>query len=255
MTYTIHRWAGQDQRLDVERLASVIDAAGADVVSLNEVLHPVRIGDHRREPLAELAERVGMFYVFGASGWVDYGPRWYGPVGNAILSRFPLEERSNAWLPRLPGTKQRSLLGATLAAGPAKGLVAFVTHLDHAFEGTRLWQIRGALQHMAGRGPHFLGGDFNVPGFTGQRTRHFLPPVLRSMRGAGYQDAFGAVGKGSGRTFPSESPLFRIDFLFFPTRWAHGLRAAHAWDEGGAHHASDHRPVIVDWTWPGLAVA
>ena len=53
-------------------------------------------------------------------GWTDFGPGWQGPVGNAILSRYPLTDVSNTWLPRLPGTKQRSLLGATLATGPVQ---------------------------------------------------------------------------------------------------------------------------------------
>jgi hypothetical protein len=46
-----------------------------------------------------------MYYAFGPSGWIDYGPSWHGPVGNALLSRYPLTGVSNTWLPRLPGTK------------------------------------------------------------------------------------------------------------------------------------------------------
>jgi endonuclease/exonuclease/phosphatase family metal-dependent hydrolase len=153
-------------------------------------------------------------------------------------------------LPRLPGTQQRSRLGATLAAGPARGLTAFVTHLDHAFEGTRLWQLRGALRQMAQPGPHFLGGDFNTPGFLGAHSRRLLPPVLRSLRSAGYADAFGAVGHGPGRTFPARSPLVRIDFLFFAGRWAHGLCSARTLSRAETGDASDHRPVVVEWAWP-----
>lgn len=250
MTYNIHRWAGKDQRLDLDRLAAVIRTAGADVVGLNEVLHPVTFGGHRYAPLAELAEQLGMFYAFGPSGWVDYGPSWHGPVGNALLSRYPLTDINNTLLPRLVGSKQRSLLGATLAAGPALGLTAFVTHLDHAFEGTRLLQLRGILRHMARREPHFLVGDFNTPGFLGRNTRRLLPPVLRMLQAAGYQDAFHAVGQGPGRTFPAHSPLVRIDFLFFPHRWAHGLRSAFTVSDDGIQQVSDHRPLLVEWGWP-----
>ena len=38
MTYNIHRWAGRDQRIDLDRLADVVRASGADVIGLNEVL-------------------------------------------------------------------------------------------------------------------------------------------------------------------------------------------------------------------------
>ena len=255
MTYNIHRWAGRDRRLDLDRLADVIRAAGADVVGLNEVLHPVSAGTRTYAPLAELAERLGMFYAFGPSGWVDHGPAWYGPVGNALLSRYPLTDVANVLLPRLPSTKQRSLLGATLAAGPVQGLTAFVTHLDHAFEGTRLFQMDGVIQRITRHAPHFLVGDFNTPGFLGENSRRLLPPVLRMLHRAGYADAFHAVGEGHGRTFPSQSPLVRIDFLFMPIRWARGLRTAQTLNGGITHDASDHRPLLVEWAWPERAAA
>jgi endonuclease/exonuclease/phosphatase family metal-dependent hydrolase len=250
MTYNIHRWAGRDGRLDIERLLSVIRAARADVVALNEVLHPVIMDGCTGTPLDELAERLGMAHVFGPSGWMDCAPAWYGPVGNALLSRYPLVDVTNTLLPKWPGTKQRSLLGASLASGPAQGMRTFVTHLDHAFEGTRLMQIHAALGEMTQDSPHYLAGDFNTHGFLGPNSRRLLPPVLRLMRRYGYQDAFHAVGKGPGRTFPADAPVFRIDFLFWPCRWAHGLRSARTINLDAVKHASDHRPVVVEWAWP-----
>ncbi len=258
MTYNIHCWAGRDGRLDLDRLAEVIRVSGADVIGLNEVVHPVTVGRRTYAPLAELAEKLGMVYAFGPSGWEE--GRFYGrgPLGNALLSRYPLAEVRNTLLPRWPSTKQRSLLGATLAGGPVEGLMAYVTHLDHAFEGTRLHQIQGVLQrirHETHHAPHFLVGDFNTPGFLGPHMRRLLPPVLRMMRRAGYADAFHTVGEGQGFTFPAQSPLVRIDFLFMPLRWAQGLRVAHALAHHPTSHASDHRPLVVDWVWPQLAAA
>lgn len=253
MTYNIHRWAGRDQRMDLERLADVIAHAQADIVGLNEVLHPVTTSQHTYAPLAQLADRLGMWYAFGPSGWIDVGPNWQGPVGNALLSRYPLTDAANILLPRLPGTKQRSLLSATLGSGPVMGLTAFVTHLDHAFEGTRLFQLRGVLRRMIQRSygyPHFLMGDFNTPGFLGSRSRHVVPPVLLAMQAAGYSDAFRTIGEGHGRTFPSHSPLVRIDFQFLPERWASGLQRAEALSWDLTHQASDHRPLLVEWLWP-----
>ena len=235
--------------IDLDRLAHVIRSSGADIIGLNEVLHPVTTDQRSYAPLAELAEKLGMQYAFGPSGWIDYGPTWHGPVGNALLSRYPLTDVSNTWLPRLPSTKQRSLLGATFASGVEHGVTAFVTHLDHAFEGTRLHQINGIIKLIARRSPHFLMGDFNTPGFVGPHTRRLLPPVLRMMRRAGYEDAFHAVGYGHGKTFPAHTPLVRIDFLFMPYHWARGFRSAHALNSGITQHASDHRPLLVEWGW------
>jgi len=250
MTYNIHRWEGLDGRLDVPRLAHVIRSAGADVVTLNEVINPVHLDGHTRDILSELADRLEMHYAFGASGWTDASPLWSGPVGNAILSRYPLTRINNTLLPRPTATKQRSLFEARLAGGPARELTVFATHLDHAFEGTRMIQLQAAIRHMRPYGPHVLAGDFNTPGFPGQRTRHVMAPILFLMRRAGYRDAFHVAGKGPGHTFPAASPFVRIDYLFLPYRWAGGLRVAHAVGTAAARHASDHRPVIAEWSWP-----
>lgn len=250
MTYNIHRWAGADGRLDVARLAHVIRSSGADAVGLNEVLHPVTFGGRTFQPLAELADRLGMHYVFGPSGWVDHGPGWHGLQGNALLSRYPLVEVTNRWLPRPRGARQRTLLGATLGDGPARGVTAYVTHLDHAFEGTRWLQIRAVLRHLPYGRPHYLGGDFNTPGFNGRSARYLLPPVLRMLQGAGYYDAFQLAGQGHGRTFPARSPLFRIDFLFLPAQYAGRVRAARSLNSLVSLFASDHRPVVVDLALP-----
>lgn len=255
MTYNIHRWAGEDRRADLDRLAEIIRAARADVVGLNEVIHPVTRRGRSHDYLGELAARLGMFSVFGPSGWLDYGPDWYGPQGNALLSRYPLTETRNVLLPRPPATKQRALLGARLTTGPAAGLMAFITHLDHAFEGARLLQIQGALVEARRHGPHFIAGDFNTPGFGGRYARRFSTPVLRQMHRAGYEDAFQMMGVGSGRTFPARSPIFRVDFLFFPKAWALGVRRAHALDAGRVPCASDHRPVVAEWAWPASRMA
>jgi endonuclease/exonuclease/phosphatase family metal-dependent hydrolase len=250
MTYNIHRWAGSDHRVDLERTLAIIRAADADVVALNEVIHPLTQGAHTHDYLGELAGRLGMSHHFGPSGWIDYGPGWHGPQGNALLSKYPLENAMRILLPRLPTTKQRTLLGATLSAGPAQGLTAFVTHLDHALEVTRLFQLQGILAELGRHGAHFIAGDFNTPGFRGRYARHLSPPVLRALRTAGYEDAFHAMGEGSGRTYPARSPIFRVDYVFFPRPWVSGVRRAHVLGVESVHCASDHRPTVVEWAWP-----
>ena len=37
LTYNVHLWEGRDGRMDIDRLAAIIESAIADVVSLNEV--------------------------------------------------------------------------------------------------------------------------------------------------------------------------------------------------------------------------
>jgi endonuclease/exonuclease/phosphatase family metal-dependent hydrolase len=78
-----------------------------------------------------------------------------------------------------------------------------------------------------------------------------MPPILRMLRKAGYHDAFQVAGKGRGYTFPSPAPMVRIDYVFFPNRWAYGLREVHALNLAGVRQASDHRPVVAEWDWLG----
>ena len=53
----------------------------------------------------------------------------------------------------------------------------------------------------------------------------------------------------------ARTPLVRIDFQFLPIRWAHGLRVAETVISEITDHASDHRPLLVEWMWPGRAPA
>ena len=182
-------------------------ASRADVVGLNEVLHPVTTSARTYAPLAELAEHLGMWYAFGPSGWLDYGPSWQGPVGNAVLSRYPLARRRKR-LAAAPAQHEAAFaaLRDRFPAARLPGLTAFVTHLDHAFEGTRLFQIKGVLRRMTQRAhghPHFLMGDFNTPGFLGPRSRQ-IPAAGASRPCTPPATAmhFGRSAKGTGARSP-----------------------------------------------------
>lgn len=246
LTYNIHHWDGRDGRADIERLSAVISQSGADLVSLNEVVHPVRRRGHLEFPLAELAQAVGMHWSFGSSTRHIEGLDWRGPVGNAILSRHPIHDFNNHLLPRLPGTQQRSVLLAHIAVKNFQHAFTFgVTHLDHALEAVRLWQIRGLLREARDfRYPHLIAGDFNT--HTPRRER-WVPATLTHLREAGYVDVFAQVGRGAGATFPARRPIFRIDYVFVPTLWANRLVYAEVVDNYLTRMASDHLPLLLEW--------
>ena len=66
MTYNIHHGVGNDNALNLNRIASVILAANADIVSLQEVDHGVpRSGNVQQ--VNRLAELTGMVGYFGKS--------------------------------------------------------------------------------------------------------------------------------------------------------------------------------------------
>jgi endonuclease/exonuclease/phosphatase family metal-dependent hydrolase len=235
--------------MDLERLATIIEASGASVVSLNEVLHPVYTHYSETRPLEQLANLLRMDWAFGESNRIVQRPGWWGPVGNAVLSRHPIVSDANHYLPRLPLTQGRNLLAARLQLG--SGFTIYSTHLDHAFEGTRMWQLRGVLERLlkSQRSPHLLMGDFNTHTPLGAFTQRFAPPVVRMLRSAGYVDAYAAAGAGNPVTFDFLFPWFRIDYIFVPRHMSHRLLSCRSLQGDLVQVASDHRPVLAELDW------
>jgi endonuclease/exonuclease/phosphatase family metal-dependent hydrolase len=250
LTYNVHLWEGRDGRIDVERLATIIENSEADVVSLNEVLHPVQTHFGASKPLAELANLLRMDWAFGESNRVVQMSGWWGPVGNAVLSRHPIVDDTNHYLARLPLTQGRNLLMAKIAVNSGRTFTIFSTHLDHAFEGIRLWQLRGALDPLLAYAaePHLLMGDFNTHGPTGVNSRRLTPPVVRMLRNKGYVDAYMAAGEGEGGTFPMLWP-FRIDYIFVPQIIQPSLMSCRVLTGKLIEQASDHRPLMAIFDW------
>ncbi len=250
LTYNVHLWEGRDGRLDIDRLAAIIESSNADIVSLNEVLHPVMTHYSETRPVADLANLLRMDWAFGESNRVVQRPGWWGPVGNAVLSRYPIDADANHYLPRLPMTQRRNLLTATIAVRPGVSFTMYSTHLDHAFEGIRLWQLRGVLSALKTHAhePHVLLGDFNTHGPVGQRSYRFTPPVVRLLRSSGYVDAYMKVGEGDHATFRYLWP-FRIDYIFVPTIMVPYLISCRTLDSSLVDQASDHRPLLAEFAW------
>jgi endonuclease/exonuclease/phosphatase family metal-dependent hydrolase len=251
LTYNVHMWEGQDGQMDIARLADVIEHSGATVVSLNEVLHPTYTSIGYSEPLAELAERLGMHWAFGESDRLVQRPGWWGPIGNAVLSRFPIVANSNHHLPRLPMTQERNLLVARMRTGLGRHFTIYSTHLDHAFEGTRLWQLRGIVEKLRReeRDPHLLMGDFNTHTPRKSQNHPFVPPVVRWLRNMGYIDAFAHAGVGSSFTLNYRLQILRLDYIFAPEILAQHLVSCYTLSNDTALMASDHLPLVAELDW------
>jgi endonuclease/exonuclease/phosphatase (EEP) superfamily protein YafD len=168
--------------------------------------------------------------------------RGLGIPGKALLSRYPIS--SAEWLELNPG---RPDLLATVDLGerPIDVLVAHPPPPELNWvivqprEGTveqfdRIIEIAAAATN-----PFLLLGDLNVTS---------LNQRYRELESAGLQDVFGAVGSGSGLTFPvrlqqapevSIHPAVRIDYIWASEEWQ--PLSAHVGEDVG----SDHLPVIA----------
>ncbi|PVH65347.1 hypothetical protein PAHAL_2G469000 [Panicum hallii] len=125
----------------------VLREAGADIIGLQNVRAEEERG---MRPLSELAEGLGMRYVFAES--------WAPEYGNAVLSRWPIKR----WKAHRVADQSdfRNVLRATIEVPEAGEINFHCTHLDHLDEGWRMKQVDAIIR--SGDAPHILAGGLNA---------------------------------------------------------------------------------------------
>ena len=229
MTYNIHHGEGTDGKLDLPRIARLIEAERADIVALQEVDRGVE-RSQRVDQVRELASLLDMHHAFGKN--IDHQG---GQYGNATLSRFPIRRSSNRRYQVVLNGEQRGLLETVLDVG-GRPIVVLNTHLDYHRDDTeRLACVEELIEAAARHGdtPVFVCGDFNATPSSktyGRVREHF-------------QDAWDLVGDGPGLTSPSSQPRNRIDYIW--TSRAQPLQARVIQSA-----ASDHCAVLIEAVLP-----
>jgi endonuclease/exonuclease/phosphatase family metal-dependent hydrolase len=229
MTYNIHHGEGLDGKVDLPRIAELIQREGADIVALQEVDKGVeRTG--RRDLPAELAALTGMTCVFNNNFHYQGGE-----YGNAVLTRFPVTAWMNLHYQMLRTNEQRGLLQLTLNVHSHK-LLFMNTHIDYrADDSERLLnvrQIQAAVKQPAGQ-PIILCGDFNDA--PGSRTH-------RTMKET-FDDTWELIGQGEGLTFSADKPHKRVDYIWISRDKS--LVPLKVWVPQS--DASDHLPVVAEF--------
>lgn len=230
LCYNIHHGEGLDGKLDLERIAKLITENSADLVALQEVDR----GAQRTKGLdipAELGRLTGMKPVFRMNH-----PLNPGEYGNAILSRWPVRDVKNTWLPLISANEQRGFLRVTVRFGKKK-LIFASTHLDYRgnVEEDRLAGV-GKIRELMGEEKadwKIIAGDFNAR----------PDSKTYAEMAAQFKDAWAQVGHGDGFTIPVRRPAARIDYIWFAGD--ERLRPARA--EVLRSEASDHLPLLVEF--------
>lgn len=227
MTYNIHVGVGMDKKLDLQRIAEVINAEHPDLVGLQEVDRGVKRTEGKDE-IAELAKLTAMNYAFAHN--LDYQG---GQYGVAILSRFPIKQIDHRKYENRREAERRGMIRIEIEfAGRTINFVT--THLDYQFEDGRVFETEQMLKFLEGvKGPLIVVGDFNdEPG--GDACKLML---------TGFEDAWIlAKIKERGLSYPADKPVKRIDYIF--TRTSDRLRVKRP--RVVTTLASDHLPVVAD---------
>jgi endonuclease/exonuclease/phosphatase family metal-dependent hydrolase len=234
MTYNIHHGAGIDGVLDLERIAQLIEQSGADVVGLQEVDRHWDVRSNWVDQPAWFGQRLHMHYAYAAN--LDLPPvnpgeprRQYGTL---MLSKYPIKNFTNTFLPLYPTGEQRGLAVADLKVRGADLRFAN-THLTSNNNAERLEQAQKVLQLLGGsKTPTLIVGDLNATP---------TDPEIKTLT-AVYDDTWAEVGVGPGYTIEAGNPTKRIDFQLHSA----GLTPVKA--AVPVTPASDHLPVVASFT-------
>ena len=241
-----------DNRL--ARLADLLAETRPDLLVLNEVDF-ASYRTHHINQAAYLAENAGFpFWVEQTN--VDAALFcWRHRYGNALLSRFPLNDPHLVrlpghrwWEPVCWGKKEGLLCG--VYPSPEIPLKILAVHLDHRLEATRLKSARVLEQlRRSSPGPLILAGDFNsspasyplaMPDPSGQTALSWL------LAQGGYETRPRPEERPGPPdfTFSTFNPRLVIDWILVPEHWHIRSR----WVVGAG--LSDHRLVLMEVEMP-----
>jgi endonuclease/exonuclease/phosphatase family metal-dependent hydrolase len=227
MTYNIHIGVGMDKKLDLQRIAHIINHEQPDLVGLQEVDRGVKRTEGKDE-IAELAKLTRMDYAFGHN--LDYQD---GQYGVAILSRFLIQKIDHQKYENKREAERRGMIRVEVEVD-GRTINFVTTHLDYQFEDGRLFETEQMLKFLEDvKGPLIVVGDFNDEP-TGSAYKLMLTK---------FDDAWlSSRAKGDGLSYPADNPAKRIDYIF--SRTSDGVKAKKTWVVNTL--ASDHVPVVAD---------
>ncbi|WP_010278440.1 endonuclease/exonuclease/phosphatase family protein [Paenibacillus senegalensis] len=216
MSFNILHGEGMiDGKLDLERIASIIEASGAELIGLQEVDKHFSARSHYVDQGVWLAERLGMDYAYGANLTLpaedDGKPeRQYGTL---VLSRFPIIYKKNHKLVQLLDVNRpeaRGLLETHIDIQGSK-VIFFNTHLGLDSR-ERMQQAEQIMDKAKGRTePIIMSGDFNAAPDSPEIIR--LTSMFRdSLAGTEWEKEFTLVQPNADKT--EYVPVKRIDYLF-----------------------------------------
>jgi endonuclease/exonuclease/phosphatase family metal-dependent hydrolase len=227
MTFNIHVGVGMDKKLDLKRIADVINRERPDLVGLQEVDRGVKRTEGKDE-ITELAKLTRMDFSFAHN--LDFQG---GQYGIAILSRFLIQQSDHQKYENKNETERRGMLRVEVDVDGRK--VSFVTtHLDYQYEDGRLFETEQLLRLLEGVGGTLIvAGDFNDEA-SGSAYRLMLTKFSDAwVRGR---------AQTAGLSYPADRPVKRIDYIFY--RESDRVRAKKVWVVNTL--ASDHLPVMAE---------
>lgn len=220
LTYNIRSGTDILGRRRLAEQASTVRGVEPDVVLLQEV--------------ADVSQAEYIAQVVGGLDFLAYGATRrtrVGSFGNAILSRWPLEDARNHSVPprwEWAPAETRGVLAATLVADDLR--VRVIGAHFGLLPGEPELSTRTSLELVRTTElPVVLGGDFNRP-----RAAAACHRLLREA----LTDCASVDGRVPQASFPSPRPLLRLDYLYVRGIAVDEIQVLPS-------QASDHRPLLA----------
>lgn len=225
MTYNIHHGEGTDGKVDLDRIARVIQGERPDVLCLQEVDRGCARTRGLHMP-TELSKRLNMDVRFGANLELQGGE-----YGNATLTRLPVASSENIDLPFPGNGERRGCLRVTLEVDGHE-IDVYNTHFDLIASSRRV-QADAILRRLR-EAPSIVAGDLNETA---------VDPALRILQSR-MIDTFLWRANGSDGTFPGNGSARRIDFVLVSS--SVNVLSSRVVDTPEARLASDHLPYVAE---------
>merc|ERR1711904_17975 len=298
MQWNIHGWRDTDHNDNFQDLLVAVRDSAPDVLVLNEVLHPYRApadseyfdtvkrgkGNGYTPPetpteqqsyLAQLALATGLnHYAFGQAVDDGYFGR-YG-YGNAVLSRYPIEQVNCSVMlasqfeyteGRRIEAEDRSVLRVDVLYDPSDApLTVCTTHLDQLDENLRLQQMMAVVEQcpsscmLVGDFNTYQASDYTDEGWAAitelwRKKKWGSPPerspALEVLSALCFHDSHYLCPLNRGlkaeATCWTIEPLFRIDYCMF-SKYLSRQWSVDSCTRDAEASCSDHFPIVVDLT-------
>jgi endonuclease/exonuclease/phosphatase family metal-dependent hydrolase len=240
VTYNTHHGVGDDGRHDLPRLATVLAAADADVICLQEVDRHFGPRSENVDQALLLARALDMQLAWGPAIDEPRPGGQRGEYGNALLSRLPILVSD---VHRLPGGGEPRCALRTMIELDGGALWVTTTHLSRK-SGDRAAQAAAVADlHTAPMETGIVVGDFNAapdaPEFAVLREKFADAWELANERDD--RSGWRFWQHDDGNTHPARSPHRRIDHAWVTPGVA--VATAEVLDGAGA---SDHLPLMIE---------
>tara|TARA_B100000212_G_scaffold74602_1_gene52675 strand:+ start:968 stop:1747 length:780 start_codon:yes stop_codon:yes gene_type:complete len=229
MSYNIHHGRGTDGKVDLDRVAKLINDWSPDLVALQEVDNVTNRSNYMNET-DTLSSKTKMFSVFGKNINV-FG----GEYGNAILSKYPIIHWENRKLPRVGNSEQRGALVAWLILKDKdKPTVFLSTHLDHRIKDAERLKSIEKIKFWLDRGD--FGDDVIIAGDLNDTPSSNAILTMNTF-------CDGSNQSSKYKTFPSQNPQRQLDYIYTCKKGRYIIDSYHVID---VPVISDHLPIICD---------